>query len=863
MSFVFPLLLGGLALAGVPILLHLIMRQKPKQLPFPAFRFLLQKHKTNLRKLRLRHLLLLALRVLLLALICLALARPKISGEGLNLSGDQPVAAVLVFDTRFSMGYALDDGAGPKSLLDLAKRKAKELLAGLPDDSKVAVLDTARANKTWVSPMNARKHVDDLKLRPDNFSITDRLVDAYDMLDKVARDGEEAVRRLPRFLYVFSNRTQSGWDERLVPKRQEDADRIPPPQERLQRLPERIAPLLESLKSLQERLKISGGAALAGQLEQLREYVPTSEGPDYVDAPLNQLFPLVRREVRAMIRNVQALGDRVPAEAKDYKTSLLDHLHGFLRDYQGAFAVFVDVGVDNPVDLAVESLELPTQIDSQAPRQVFAPNEQIVLRAVVRATGSAFARGIDCLIDGQVKAQSEVKLKRDAREPVVFRIDAGKLKLSKGLHQVEVRVSAQDALAFDDRRFATIEIREARTVLAIADSSERADIWKKALEATGEFQCDVETPAVVLKGGADYLRRFQAVCVFGLAKPESALWRLVKRYVEGGGGLAVMPPSDAKLAEESVKAYGDVDALELLPGRLVAMVNTDPKPGRVWDWQPGAFQNELLKPFRQWLSNPGIDFVKVPRRASRYWRVEPKKKTEAEVLVRFQDKPPDAALLERIFAGKTGQGRVILFTSPFDGEPGWNNYMETDSSFCVIMPYLTMRYLAGRMQAASWNFVSGQPVVVPLPLDKRQPPYSVDGPPLEDDAHSVLEPPRNENSLRVRGAVRPGNYPIRDKNDVQIAAFSVNVPSAESDLSRVPLEQITSLFGPKAVLPVGRDVKLVEALRDHWSQPLELLPLFLILLLLGLVVESLFANKFYRREPDGPREPVRAERGQS
>src|SRR5712691_10869758 len=98
MTFVFPILLGGLALAGIPILLHLIMRQKPKTLPFPAFRFLLQRHKMNLRKLRLRHLLLLALRILLIAAVCLALARPKIFHAGLHLSSDRPVAAILVFD---------------------------------------------------------------------------------------------------------------------------------------------------------------------------------------------------------------------------------------------------------------------------------------------------------------------------------------------------------------------------------------------------------------------------------------------------------------------------------------------------------------------------------------------------------------------------------------------------------------------------------------------------------------------------------------------------------------------------------------------------------------------------------------------
>ena len=59
MTFIHGYLLGGLLLAGVPVLLHLIMRQKPKQLRFPAFRFLRQRHVINRRKIRLQHLLLL------------------------------------------------------------------------------------------------------------------------------------------------------------------------------------------------------------------------------------------------------------------------------------------------------------------------------------------------------------------------------------------------------------------------------------------------------------------------------------------------------------------------------------------------------------------------------------------------------------------------------------------------------------------------------------------------------------------------------------------------------------------------------------------------------------------------------------
>src|SRR4051812_16147995 len=63
MDFSHRYLLFGLLLAGVPVLLHLLMKQKPKRLPFPAFRFLKQRYRTNQRKLNLQNLLLLLLRI--------------------------------------------------------------------------------------------------------------------------------------------------------------------------------------------------------------------------------------------------------------------------------------------------------------------------------------------------------------------------------------------------------------------------------------------------------------------------------------------------------------------------------------------------------------------------------------------------------------------------------------------------------------------------------------------------------------------------------------------------------------------------------------------------------------------------------
>src|SRR5579884_95294 len=169
MSFIHPLLLGGLLLVGIPVLIHLIMQQKPKRLLFPAFRFLAQKHRTNQRKLRLRHLLLLALRIALIAGLCLALARPRLFSQRLSISSDSPVAVALVFDTSLSMEYRQAE----RSRLDDAKRRANELLDELPEGSRVAVLDSAELGGEWVTSLaRARDLIANLRLRPANAPVS-------------------------------------------------------------------------------------------------------------------------------------------------------------------------------------------------------------------------------------------------------------------------------------------------------------------------------------------------------------------------------------------------------------------------------------------------------------------------------------------------------------------------------------------------------------------------------------------------------------------------------------------------------------------------------------------------------------------
>ena len=73
--------LGGL-LVLVPVVLHFLMQPKPKQMLFPAIRFLQERESSNRSRMRLRHLLLLIMRCLLIALLTLALAGLPHSDSG-------------------------------------------------------------------------------------------------------------------------------------------------------------------------------------------------------------------------------------------------------------------------------------------------------------------------------------------------------------------------------------------------------------------------------------------------------------------------------------------------------------------------------------------------------------------------------------------------------------------------------------------------------------------------------------------------------------------------------------------------------------------------------------------------------------
>src|SRR5215207_345466 len=82
MAFLSPILLSFLALASVPVIIHLLNRRRFQLVEWAPMKYLKLTIKTNRRRLRIEQLLLLALRTALIVVLILAVARPVLTEAG-------------------------------------------------------------------------------------------------------------------------------------------------------------------------------------------------------------------------------------------------------------------------------------------------------------------------------------------------------------------------------------------------------------------------------------------------------------------------------------------------------------------------------------------------------------------------------------------------------------------------------------------------------------------------------------------------------------------------------------------------------------------------------------------------------------
>ena len=118
------LMLGWLAAAAAPILIHLWNKRRYREVSWAAIEYLLAAMRKNSRRMWLEQWLLLAVRTLIVALIVIAVAQPFLEHAGIHFVPGQRTLKLLVIDGSYSMGYKPTD----KSRFERAKQLATQIV---------------------------------------------------------------------------------------------------------------------------------------------------------------------------------------------------------------------------------------------------------------------------------------------------------------------------------------------------------------------------------------------------------------------------------------------------------------------------------------------------------------------------------------------------------------------------------------------------------------------------------------------------------------------------------------------------------------------------------------------------------------
>lgn len=646
------LLLGGLGLMAVPVVLHLIMRQQPKQYIFPALRFVKQRKETNTRKLQLRHWILLLLRCLGILLLGAALARPSVastefgnwllvgglgvlvaltalvtlatalqkrgktlltsfgaitallgvaflwllgtvwSGAKTPRLGDRqaPVAAVLLVDTAPRMQYR----TGNKTRLEAAQELGGWLLKQLPEDSEIAVLDTRPGVASFaVDRAAATQALERLRSTGAPLPLPTQLRDALALVKQSEKSRKD--------IYIFTDLTTAAWDENAARGLQQA----------LTEVPEVGVYLIDVGVEQPQDFSL-------GEVRLSSETLPQSS----------------RLEIQTELRRLGPAGDRI-------------------------------------VELLVE--------EPDSTRPIIVDNKPL-------------------LPEAKVRSRQSLHLDENAAQTLTFQI--GKLPL--GVHHGQIRIVGDDALTADDTRYFTVAVQPAWRVLVVAPRDVSTTAWTEAIapyefRETGQARFDtVVIPQSDLANQS--LQEFAAVFLLDPSPLAPAQWEQLAEFAQTGGGVGVFLGHQAEPSSFNTK-----EAQVVLPGKLAHETRM---PEGVW-LDPRSLDHPVLAAFRTIGTN--VPWRQFP--IFRYWSLK-EIPTDATTVVAYSDGRP--AILERAIGRGRVMLMTTPVSDPLAprGRQAWNELPTGENAW----PYFILaNEMAGYLVSSSetkLNYLAGETAVL-------------------------------------------------------------------------------------------------------------------------------------------------------
>ena len=199
-------MLGWAAVAGLPVLIHLLHRRRYKETTWAAMRFLLQATRKHSRRIRLEQLLLLAVRVLILLLLVLALARPYMSALGSFFQTDAPKHRIIVVDTSMSLAHQ----TGEPSRFEQARDLANEVISSSRQGDALnlvrmgSIPPTVLVQKPSYQKSQVLKEIDNLRQTHEVADVVTTLRDVEGLLAEAGNITQKEV-------VFISDFQQSSW----------------------------------------------------------------------------------------------------------------------------------------------------------------------------------------------------------------------------------------------------------------------------------------------------------------------------------------------------------------------------------------------------------------------------------------------------------------------------------------------------------------------------------------------------------------------------------------------------------------------------------------------------------------------------
>ncbi len=782
MAFVNLSLLLGTLLVGVPIVLHLVMRQKPKKLVFPAIRFIQKRHETNRRTLRLRHLLLLLLRSLVIALAALALARPSVSsslfgnwltlgvlGLLLLLIGSLFLASQLTQQSKVVLVFLGVVGA-------VVLAGFLTMLIGTLGKSDSSLIGDREAPVAAVMILDSSPR---MQLRQKNLT----------RLEQAQETAQWMIRQLP---------------------------------------PESRVAVLDS-RAITPVFSIDLGAA-----RKTVQRVKSTGAPRSLDRLIETALQLVNQSSLKR-KEIYVYTDLTESAWQIDDSGRLQRL---FEESAEVALYLIDVGVESPQNFALGDLELSEQTLSE--------NSKLTVRTTVSCIGGGGKRQIELYLEdvdltlpvvrddkmivpsSRLHNRQEVTLPENGSQQIEFVVSG----LAKGIRHAELRIGDQDALAVDNSRFLTVHVRSPWLVLVVAPDDVNTSAFVEAVAPyehrvthRAVYECMTIKPQEIPNHN---LEEFAVVVLLDPPSLPTSTWEQLGTYVREGGQLAMFLGHHAGDA----KAFNVAPALELLPGKLGRQYRVT---GRDIYLAPHSYDHPILRRFRPIATSVPWDQFPVYR----YWNLQ-QIVPDTQVVLRYGNNKP--ALLER----SVGKGSVLTMTTPITeperprGRQAWNELAGPNDWPRFILVNDLMRFLT-QHDGGRYNFVTGQTVVLANPPDQAPSRYLLFTP-----AGEMQPVPARDGQLTISTTDSPGTYRLKGELQGPVArGFSVNLPAHASALQRVARERFDTLFG-EGRYQLARDRDQIQREQGHQRAGREFFPLLLAVLVITLILEQLLANRFYR-----------------